>query len=146
MCFGGTKNGMAVGEAIIFLILVWQRILVIAVSKRVNWLPRCVLSAPWVGLLESGAWLRNAQHANCCAQQLAARVNCISGISLMFPVQANAVFVSAPLVVLDGLRERGWRFYTFIGGGARFMFAWDSDPEQVDKLGQDIQELSALIG
>ena len=64
----------------------------------------------------------------------------------MFPVQANAVFVSTPLVVLDGLRERGWRFYTFIGGGARFMFAWDSDPEQVDKLGQDIQELSVLIG
>ncbi len=56
----------------------------------------------------------------------------------MFPVEANAVFLSAPEAVLDGLRARGWRFYTFIGGGARFMFAWDADPARVEQLGNDI--------
>ena len=63
---------------------------------------------------------------------------------LLFPVQANSVFLIAPEPVLDALRQRGWRFYTFIGGGARFMFAWDADPARVDALAADIRE--ACVG
>jgi threonine aldolase len=33
-----------------------------------------------------------------------------------------------PEKILSALRARGWSFYTFIGGAARFMFAWDTDP------------------
>ena len=101
------------------------------------------LSAPWVGLLESGAWLSNARHGNACATRLAAAVEALPGVDLMFPVEANAVFLTAPETVLDGLRARGWRFYTFIGGGARFMFAWDADPARVDAL---ISDLRAVAG
>jgi threonine aldolase len=61
----------------------------------------------------------------------------------MFPVEANGVFVRAPEPVLQDLRERGWRFYTFIGGGARFMFAWDADPARADQLAADIRDASA---
>jgi threonine aldolase len=57
----------------------------------------------------------------------------------MFPVEANAVFLRAPEAVLAGLRARGWRFYTFIGGGARFMFAWDADLTRVDALARDLR-------
>ena len=96
------------------------------------------LAAPWIGMMESGAWLRNAQHANGCAKRLAQKVEKLSHIELLFPVQSNAVFLKAPDAILDKLRERGWRFYTFIGGGARFMFAWDTDPEVVDELANDI--------
>jgi threonine aldolase len=46
--------------------------------------------------------------------------------------------------VLDLLRIRGWRFYTFIGGGARFMFGWDSDPARVDALAHAIREAAVL--
>ena len=53
------------------------------------------------------------------------------------------MFLSAPASVLAALRERGWRFYTFIGGGARFMFAWDADPLCVDKLAEDIAACAA---
>ena len=60
----------------------------------------------------------------------------------MFPVEANAVFVCAPGPVLARLREMGWRFCTFIGGGARFMFAWDSDFARVDQLAADIATAS----
>src|SRR6201991_194613 len=66
------------------------------------------LSAPWIGLLESGAWLRNAEHANACAARLACQIEGLSGLELAFPVQANAVFVNAPEVVLHTLRNRGW--------------------------------------
>ena len=42
--------------------------------------------------------------------------------------------------ILTALRDRGWRFYTFIGGGARFMFAWDSDFKRIDALLADLEE------
>ncbi len=41
------------------------------------------------------------------------------------------------------LRARGWRFYTFIGGAARFMFAWDSDRGRIDQLVRDLRECAA---
>ena len=47
---------------------------------------------------------------------------------------------------LQALRDRGWRFYTFIGGGARFMFAWDADPARIDALVRDIRAVSAAQG
>jgi threonine aldolase len=45
--------------------------------------------------------------------------------------------------ILDKLRARGWRFYTFIGGAARFMFAWDSDLRRVDELARDLRICAA---
>ncbi|MCB9959061.1 MAG: low specificity L-threonine aldolase [Rhodospirillaceae bacterium] len=143
LCFGGTKNGMAVGEAVIFFNT--------ALAQDFDY--RCkqagqlaskmrFLSAPWVGMLASGAWLNNARHANGCAARLADQVANLPGVGLMFPVEANAVFLAAPPEVLDGLRARGWRFYTFIGGGARFMFAWDTEAEEVARLAADIREVS----
>ena len=41
---------------------------------------------------------------------------------------------------MEALRARGWRFYTFIGGGARFMFAWDTDVARVEALAADIRD------
>ena len=143
LCFGGTKNGMAVGEAIIFFDP--------ALAEDFDY--RCkqagqlaskmrFLAAPWVGLLETGAWLKNARHANACAARLAAAVADLTDFKAMFPVQANAVFLRASAGRLEALRQRGWQFYTFIGGGARFMFAWDADPERVDALARDIRAVS----
>lgn len=143
LCFGGTKNGMAVGEAIPF----FDRALAQDFGYRCKQAGQLAskmrfLAAPWVGLLDSGAWLRNAQQGNTCAARLAAQVQGLPGVALMFPVQANAVFLQAPTTVLTGLRERGWLFYTFIGGGARFMFAWDAQEIRVNALAQDIRQLA----
>lgn len=73
------------------------------------------------------------------ARQLAAGIAEVPGVEPMFPVEANAVFLSAAPALLEALRARGWRFYTFIGGGARFMFSWDSRAERVDALARDIR-------
>jgi threonine aldolase len=139
LCFGGTKNGMAVGEAVLF----FDRTLAEDFDYRCKQAGQLAskmrfLSAPWVGMLESGAWLRNAEHGNACAARLAAAIEGLPGVELMFPAEANAVFLTAPESVLERLRSLGWRFYTFIGGGARFMFAWDADPARVDMLAADI--------
>jgi threonine aldolase len=139
LCFGGTKNGMAVGEAVLF----FDRKLAADFDYRCKQAGQLAskmrfLSAPWVGMLESGAWLRNAVHANQCARDFASRVESIPGVRLAQPVDANAVFISAPEELFDRLRQRGWKFYTFIGGAARFMFSWDSNPARIDALYRDL--------
>jgi threonine aldolase len=144
LCFGGTKNGMAVGEAILF----FDPRLAEDFDYRCKQAGQLAskmrfLAAPWVGLLQDGAWLRNARHANACAARLAAAVADLADFKLMFPVEANAVFLRASADRLEALRQRGWQFYTFIGGGARFMFAWDSNEARVDALVRDIREVSA---
>lgn len=144
LCFGGTKNGMAVGEAVIF----FDHALAADFDYRCKQAGQLAskmrfLSAPWVGLLESGAWLANARHGNGCAAQLANALSGCPGVELLFPVEANSVFLKAPEPVLEALRQRGWRFYTFIGGGARFMFAWDARLDRVDELAADIRAAAA---
>ncbi|HTW60335.1 MAG TPA: low specificity L-threonine aldolase [Terracidiphilus sp.] len=144
LCFGGTKNGMAVGEAVLF----FERKLAADFDYRCKQAGQLsskmrFLSAPWVGMLESGAWLRNARHANACAQRFGAQIAGIPGIRLAQPVEANAVFITAPEPILERVRSRGWRFYTFIGGAARFMFSWDTDTERMDALCRDLKECAA---
>ena len=140
LCFGGTKNGMAVGEAVLF----FNRSLSEDFDYRCKQAGQLAskmrfLSAPWVGLLESGAWLRNAAHANDCARYFAEQVGSIPGVKISRSVEANAVFLEAPEPVLDALRARGWKFYTFIGGAARFMFAWDADRKRIDAFRDDLK-------
>jgi threonine aldolase len=137
---------MAVGEAVLF----FDRALAADFDYRCKQAGQLsskmrFLSAPWVGLLESGAWLRNAQHANECARRFAAQIEGIPGVCLAQPVEANAVFLSASEKILERLRSRGWKFYTFIGGAARFMFAWDTDPLRIDVLSCDLKECAAPV-
>ncbi|HCP31150.1 low specificity L-threonine aldolase [Pseudomonas fulva] len=145
LCFGGTKNGMAVGEAILF----FNRELAEDFDYRCKQAGQLAskmrfLSAPWVGLLEDGAWLRHAQHANHCAQLLASLVQDLPGVEAMFPVEANGVFLQLPEPALTALRDEGWRFYTFIGnGGARFMCSWDTEAARVEALASAIRRIVA---
>jgi threonine aldolase len=141
LCFGGTKAGMAVGEAVVF----FNRDL----AREFEW--RCkqagqlaskmrYLSAPWVGLLQDGAWLRHAAHANAMAALLESHLRTLPGISLLFPRQANGVFAELPAPAIAALRAKGWLFYTFIGaGGCRFMCSWDTQPEDVEALAADLR-------
>ncbi len=145
LCFGGTKNGLPVGESVIF----FDRALAEDFAYRVKQAGQLsskmrFISAPWLGLLENDVWLRNARHANAMARLLQARIRDLPGMKILFPVEANAVFVELPEAVAAGLRDRGWRFYRFIGaGGCRFMCAWDTLPETVEALAADLAALCA---
>lgn len=140
LCLGGTKNGMAVGEAVIF----FQRELAHEFEYRCKQAGQLAskmrfLSAPWLHMLRDGAWLRHAAHANRMAGLLESRLSGMRGVSLVFPRQANAVFVKLPAETIDRLRAKGWLFYTFIGaGGCRFMCSWDTCPEDVEALAADV--------
>ncbi|QSP94760.1 low specificity L-threonine aldolase [Marinobacter salinisoli] len=144
LCFSGTKNGLAMGEAVVF----FNR----ALAEDFEW--RCkqagqlaskmrYISAPWCGLLENDVWLENARHANACAERLASGLAGIPGVSLRYPRQANGLFVTMPDSVQEALRARGWRFYNFIGGAARLMCSWATTHERVDQFLADVRELMA---
>ena len=140
LSFGGTKMGMPVGEAVVF----FDRELGKDFAYRCKQAGQLAskmryLSAPWVGMLESGAWLRNAEHANRCATYFAEQIAGIPHVRIASPVDANAVFILASEPILNKLRNLGWRFYTFIGGAARFMFAWDSELNRIDALVRDLR-------
>ncbi|AGA24491.1 threonine aldolase family protein [Singulisphaera acidiphila] len=142
LCFGGTKIGMAFGEAIVF----FNRELAHEFAYRCKQAGQLAskmrfLAAQWVGILESGAWLRNAEQANRCALLLESRLREIPGLEILWDCEANAVFVMIPEEIRDRLRAKGWRFYTFIGGGARLMCSWDTTEADVEAIVQDIKEL-----
>jgi threonine aldolase len=144
LSLGGTKNGMAGADAVVFF------------NKELanNFAYRCkqsgqlaskmrFLAAQWIGLLQDGAWLRNAKKANEVAALLEKQLRSVAGVRVLYPRQANAVFVDMPRGVLDGLHERGWHFYTDVGpGGARLMCSWDSTAEDVGAFVRDVVELS----
>lgn len=143
LCFGGTKNGFAMGEAVIF----FNRELAFEFDYRCKQAGQLAskmryLAAPWIGTLESGAWLRHAAHANASARKLEKELQSIAGIRVMFPCQANSVFLEMPPTLMEALRNRGWHFYTFIGsGGARFMCSWETSDADIAALVKDIREL-----
>jgi threonine aldolase len=98
------------------------------------------ISAPWIGMLEGGAWLKNARHANKCAALLEQHLSVIDGIRIMYPRQANSVFVDMPETVASALRSAGWHFYSFIGsGGGRFMCSWQTTEKDVFQLAEAVR-------
>lgn len=147
LCFGGAKNGMPVGEAVVF----FNKELALEFDYRCKQAGQLAskmrfLSAPWIGMLESGAWLANAEHANKCAALLEKEIAGLPGVRMMFPRQANSVFLELAEPIIKGLREIGWRFYTFIGsGGARFMCSWATRREDVLALAADFRALSGRV-
>lgn len=145
LCFGGTKMGLPVGEAIVF----FDRAMGEEFAYRCKQAGQLAskmrfLSAPWLAMLRDGVWLRHAAHANAMAQRLRERVARMAGAEMLLPTEANGVFINLPQSAIDRLRAAGWVFYTFIGGGARFMCSWATTEEAVDHLARDLE--TALNG
>src|SRR5207244_484218 len=140
LCFGGTKNGAAVGEFVIFFDKKISREFDYR-AKQAGHLGSKMrfLAASWLGLLTGDAWLRNAQYANDAARRLAERLRKEARIKTIFPVEANAVFVSMDERLASGLHARGWRFYKFIEPDVyRLMCSWSTTEEEISSLLADV--------
>jgi threonine aldolase len=141
LCFGGTKNGTPVGDAVVF----FDRALAHEFDYRCKQAGQLAskmrfLAAPWVGMLQDNAWLRRAAHANAMADLLHGRLASLPGVRIMFPRQANSVFAQLPEETISALRGLGWRFYTFIGkGGCRLMCSWDTTEQDVLTFAADVK-------
>jgi threonine aldolase len=136
---GGTKAGMPPAEAVVLFDKALSRRFD-ARLKQSGQLPSKgrFLSAPFIGMLESGAWLERARHANAMAARLAA----LMPFKVRHPVQANAVFVEMDDAPLERLRARGWFVYRFTDGSVRFMCSWATTPESVAQIGEALQQIA----
>ena len=140
LSFGGTKNGVAAGELVIFFDKRSSRDFQYRVKQTGHLGSKMrFLAAPWLGLLDGDVWLRNARHANRAARQLAQRLRGEVGIDPLFPVESNAVFVRMDDELVRGLEALGWRFYKFIEPDVyRLMCSWATNEEEISSFIADV--------
>ncbi|MGW7054335.1 threonine aldolase family protein [Streptomyces sp. NPDC054887] len=142
MSFGGTKNGMLFGEAIVVLnpdavrAMKHLRKLSMQLASKMRF-----VSVQLEAMLARDLWLRNARHANAMAQRLADGVRQVDGVEILYPVQANAVFARLPHDVSERLQKL-YRFYFWdeAEGDVRWMCSYDTTEDDVDGFVQALKE------
>jgi threonine aldolase len=141
LCFGGTKNGTAAGELVVF----FDKELAYEFDYRAKQAGQLAskmrfLAAPWMGMLSDGGWLANARRANKCAKLLAQKLSSVLGSKPAFPCEASAVFFPMPADLASRLQERGWRFYKFIEPDIyRLMCSWSVSEKEIDDFISDVE-------
>ena len=96
-----------------------------------------MLAAQILALLEDGLWLDNARAANAAAQKLATA----APHRLVYPVEANEIFLNASADEARHLRAQGFDFYDWGPGEIRFVTSWDQQGEAVERLAVAIASL-----
>ena len=143
LSFGGTKNGLGFGEAIVFFEMEVAQEFAYRMKQSGQLASKMrFLSAPWLALLKDGLWLERAKHANRMAKNLADKLKRLPETNILFPTEANAVFVKLPRSAINYMYKLGWRFYTDVGpgGGARLMCSWDTTEQDVEEFVEDLKK------
>ncbi len=144
LCFGGTKNGTAAGELVVF----FKKELALEFDYRAKQAGQLAskmrfLAAPWAGLLNADVWLQNARRANERARMLAEKLTAL-GLPLAFPCEASAVFLRLPGQLVAQLQGRGWHFYKFIEPDVyRLMCSWAVTEKDIDDFIGDLKKALA---
>ncbi|UCB46743.1 MAG: low specificity L-threonine aldolase [Spirochaetota bacterium] len=133
LSLGGTKNGMMVGEAVVFFDK--------KISKDFKYIRKQgmqlgskmrYLSAQFEAYLSDNLWLNNAKHANSMAKLLASELEKIAGITITQKVEANGVFAIIPQEHVKAIQKE-YFFYVWIKEGpvVRLMTSWDTTEDDV---------------
>jgi len=146
--FGGTKNGLLFGEAVVFLRKGLNADFKY-VRKQMMQLPSKTryLSAQFLEFLGTDLWRDNARHANQMARLLAEGLRRSPHAEVTQETQANAVFVKFPKGFIAKLREAAffyvWNERTF---ECRLMTTWDTTREDIERLLTALDRLGAELG
>lgn len=136
--FGGTKNGLLAGEAVIFCRDGLERDYPYIRKQSMQLASKMrFFSAQLSALLTDDLWRENATHANAMATRLAEAITPLEGVELAYPVQANGVFTVLPASAIEHLandEDGRTRFYVWEPQRrvCRLMCSWDTTPEDVD--------------
>ncbi len=134
LSFGGTKNGLLLGECVVVLspgrvrALPHLRKLSMQLASKMRF-----VSVQFEALLAGDLWLRSATHANSMARRLEQGVRAIDGVTVTQRVESNAVFALLPREVSERLQKR-YRFYFWneATGEVRWMCSFDTTEQDVD--------------
>ncbi|MBA4749473.1 MAG: low specificity L-threonine aldolase [Alphaproteobacteria bacterium] len=141
LSFGGTKNGAMLAEAVIFFNPALAQDFEY-IRKRQGQLAskQRFISAQLACLLEDDLWLRNAAHANAAAQRLAFGLAGVPEAKLLYPTEANAVFVQMAKALATHLTQCGHFFYQWplLGPDVyRFVTSFETTAEDIDAFLHD---------
>jgi len=142
LSFGGTKNGLLMGEVVVVLDpalsngMLHLRKSSMQLASKMRF-----ISAQFEALLGGDLWLRNATHANTMAGRLVAAVRDVPGVQVTQPVQANAVFATLPAEVTERLQKR-FHFYTWdeATGEVRWMTTFDTTEADIDSFAAAVRD------
>ena len=142
LSFGGTKNGLLMGEAVIAFTplahLNYTRKQALQLLSKMRF-----VSAQFSALLKGDLWHRNAKHANAMATHLASRLRAETDVEILYPVEANGVFVRLQPKVIEATLAR-FPYYVFDkeNGVARLMTTWDTTREFIDLFVDAVRAVS----
>ena len=140
LSFGGAKNGMMYGEAVVF----FDKKMAVDfkyIRKQGMHLPSKMryISAQFEALLSGDLWRRSAAHANQMARLLASELEKVPQIKITQPVQANGVFALVPKKFVPVLQKK------------YFFYVWNEETSEVrlmtsfDTTEDDIRDFVALV-
>lgn len=142
LSFGGTKNGLMYGEAIVFLKpgldknFKYHRKQGMQLASKMRY-----ISAQFLAYLDADCWLYNALHANKMATLLANKLLTIKGVLISQPVQANAVFAIIPEKIIPDLQKE---FFFYVWNEeineVRWMTSWDTTESDIDAFVKLLEE------
>ena len=139
LSFGFVKNGGLSAEALIFFREEHRQATLYRRKRAGHLLSKGrYMAAQLLAMLEGDVWRRNAGAANDSAARLA---EAAGPDRLLLPVEANELFIRVTPEEAQALRDRGFDFYDWGPGEARFVTAWDSDPAEVAALAAAIRAL-----
>ena len=133
LSFGGTKNGMMLGEAVIFFDRELSKDFKYIRKQGMQLFSKMrYVSAQFTAYLSEDLWRLNAQHANRMARLLASRLEAFRGIEITRPVDANGVFAILPEKYLKTARKE-YFFYVWDPAGpvVRLMTSWDTTEDDI---------------
>jgi threonine aldolase len=138
LSFGFTKNGGLNAEALILFGTELADEIAVRRKRAGHLLSKGrMLAAQILALLEDGLWLDNARAANAAATRLAAA----AADRLVYPVEANELFLRVSDDEAASLRAQGFDFYEWGAGQIRFVTSWDSDSQSVNRLAAALASL-----
>ena len=145
LSFGGTKNGMMFGEAVVFfnpnhsVHTRYFRKQGMQLASKMRF-----VSAQFDALLSGDLWLENAAHANRMARLLAEEVETIPSIRITRKVQTNVVFARVPREQIPVLqKERFFYVWNDAASEVRWMTSFDTTPEDIHAF---VKFIKATLG
>lgn len=143
LSFGGTKNGMMYGEAIVFMNpalapdFKYFRKQGMQLASKMRY-----IGAQFSAFLNDDLWLKNAQHSNRMAQLLADKVKGIPQIKITQKVESNGVFAIVPKEIIPELQKEFF-FYMWNekNSEVRWMTSFDSTEDDVNLFVSKIKEI-----
>lgn len=143
LSFGGTKNGMMFGEAIISFNRDLTKNLKFIIKQDMQLISKMrYVSAQFIAYLEDNLWKKNAQKSNCMAKILEADLRVIEEVEIIENVQANMIFAKLPREWIDKLRNN--LYFCIVNEEKniiRMITSFDTTIEDVNKFVTELKRL-----